>query len=352
MASPRPQRPQRAARSQSVRVRGETNGGVKALGRSHITEIQRSRIVAATFEVVAELGAGGVSVADVVTRSGVSRRTFYEVFADRGDCLGAAFEQALESVAARVVAAYEAKDGWRERIRAGVMALLSFLDEQPLTGRFLLVESQACGARVMESRNRAMRHLVRAVADGEAEMRVGAGPPPLVAEGAVGGALSILQTEISNPAHEPLINLTNALVGMIVLPYLGSAAALRELDREVQSSSVAKPSVRPPVDPFKHAGLRLTYRTVRVLVAIAELSEADGKAPSNRQIGARAGVSDQGQISKLLRRLARAALIENAALGPGQGAPNAWTLTETGRQMTDSITAHTGQHGLANDFHT
>ncbi len=39
------------------------------------------------MEVAGERGAGNATVAHVVARSGVSRRTFYEMFADREDCL-------------------------------------------------------------------------------------------------------------------------------------------------------------------------------------------------------------------------------------------------------------------------
>ncbi len=44
---------------------------------------------------VAERGAANVSVAHVVERAGVSRRTFYELFADREECFLAAFDDAV-----------------------------------------------------------------------------------------------------------------------------------------------------------------------------------------------------------------------------------------------------------------
>ena len=58
--------------------------------------------------------------------------------------------------------------------------------------------------------------------------------------------------------------------------------------------------------------MRLTYRTVRVLLAIAQHPGA-----SNRQIGEDAGVHDQGQISKLLTRLHKLGLVDNIA-GEGE----------------------------------
>jgi AcrR family transcriptional regulator len=308
-----------------------------ALGQNQISQIQRARILSAVLEVVAAHGAANVNVSQIVDRSGVSRRTFYETFSDREDCYLAAFEEALALAASRVLPAYDAHKRWSERIRAGLIALLCFLDDLPVIGRVLLVESQSFGARVLERRNELLAQLVAAVAAGREETKTGERLPPLIAEGAVGGVLSILQTLLASPTHdEPLLKLANPLMGMVVLPYLGTSASRRELDRPVEPPAHDGHAGMPLVDPFKPAGLRLTYRTVRVLMAVAEHAGA-----SNREIGDLAEIRDQGQISKLLNRLKRAGLIDSGGIGPGQGAPNAWTQTATGRQMTDSIRTHT-----------
>ena len=67
----------------------------RAGGRGGVAEIQRARMIAALVEVAGERGVGGVTVGRIVGRSGVSRRTFYELFADREDCFLAAFDQAV-----------------------------------------------------------------------------------------------------------------------------------------------------------------------------------------------------------------------------------------------------------------
>jgi len=123
---------------------------------------------------------------------------------------------------------------------------------------------------------------------------------------------------------------------MIVLPYLGAPAARRELKRAIPKPSSEAIERTQLGDPFKEAGMRLTYRTVRVLMAIAQHPQA-----SNRQIGESAGMTDQGQISKLLGRLERAGMVTNTGIGPGKGAPNAWTLTENGERIAQSIRANT-----------
>ena len=74
--------------------------------------------------------------------------------------------------------------------------------------------------------------------------------------------------------------------------------------------------------------MRLTYRTLRVLAAIADHPRA-----SNREIADGAEVADQGQISKLLSRLESLGLIHNHGAGQPSGAPNAWNLTPRGEEI-------------------
>lgn len=325
---PRPATEVRARRG-GERLAPDTDG-------MSIASLQRARIVAAAVEVTAEHGAANVSVAHLVGRSGISRRTFYEVFRDRDDCLLAAFEDTLVRVAARVAPAYEGEQKWSERIRAGLGALLVFFDEQPSAARLVLVESLAIGGETLASRERAVAGLVAAVDAGRQESKSGANAPPLTAEGVVGGVLSILARQVSGGRGEPLASLLNPLMGIVVTPYLGFAASARELQRPVPSGTAERAAGKPLADPFKTAGMRLTYRTVRVLMVIGENPGA-----SNRVIGDLAEMRDQGQVSKLLGRLARLDLIENfPPQGPAQGAPNAWRLTNTGRAMADSLRAH------------
>ena len=303
------------------------------------------------FDVACERGAASVSVADVVGRSGVSRRTFYESFNDREDCFLAAFEDALAFAGERVLPAYEAQGSWREKIRAALTALVVFIDEEPVIGRILIVESLSGGTRALRHRGEIVAAVTRAIDEGRGEPRA-ADAPPLSAEGIVGGVLTVIHSrlladpDMGETGHASLTKLIGPLMSMIVLPYLGVAAAKRELDRVAPPVAKGKRASSLPADPFKEAGMRLTYRTVRVLMAIAELGGRE-PGPSNRQIGERAGIADQGQISKLLSRLERIGLIANTGLGPGQGAPNAWTLTERGRRVTDSIRAHTSSEGVA-----
>ncbi len=83
-------------------------------------------------------------------------------------------------------------------------------------------------------------------------------------------------------------------------------------------------------------GFRITYRTVRVLEAIGELGGL-GPCPSNRQVAAAAGVTDEGQISRLLGRLEGLRLAERVGPRPARGEANAWRLTAWGEEVRAAV---------------
>jgi AcrR family transcriptional regulator len=294
----------------------------------------------AMSEVAAQEGAQNATVARVVARSGVSRRTFYDLFEDREDCFLAAFEDALGRVAERAVPAYAGGRPWQGRVRATLLAILAFLEEEPDLGRLLVVESLTAGPRAVQRRAELVEVLVNVIREGEentkgnANGKPGFGQPALSAEGVVGAVLSVIHARLQRGETDWLTSLINPLMGMIVLPYLGPAAARRESERPAPQP-LPRPQPRRG-DPLRDLDMRLTYRTMRVLTAIAAHPGA-----SNRQIADAAGVADQGQISKLLLRLHNLALIQNIGEGPTKGEPNAWTLTTTGQEVEHTIREQT-----------
>ncbi len=298
-------------------------------GRGDVVSLQRARIITAMVEVVAERGMARSTVAHVVARSGVSRRTFYELFSDREDCFLAAFDQAVEQATTRVAPAFEAAGGWLERMRAGLRALLEFLDDEPGLGRLAVVDALGAGPIALERRGRVVGVLIDAVDRGRREARATPGLKRFTAEGIVGAVLAVLHARLAEPESRPMVRLLAPLMGLVVLPYQGRTVA----EHETRRSSPRRKPTRPPVaDPLRDLEMRLTYRTVRVLVAIATVPGA-----SNREVSDAAGVADQGQISKLLVRLERLGLIENIGEGHARGEPNAWQLTPKGQDVERTI---------------
>jgi AcrR family transcriptional regulator len=320
--------------SSNQAVPGDLSPAGNGLGHQQVQAIQRARMIAAMAEVYAELGAPDVTVAHVVARSGVSRRTFYEVFEDLEDCFLAAFDDGVERASRYVLDTVDPNMKWVDRVRASLTALLSFLDDEPLMGRLLIVDSLSAGPTALERRSRILTRILTVIDQGRGEARAGQGAPPLTAEGMVGGALSILHARLLQDNKSGLVELTGPLMGMIVLPYLGAAASRRELERPPPKPRARRQTAHR--NPLHQLETRLTYRTVRVLMTIAS-----HPGSSNRKIADASGIADQGQMSKLLARLHQLDLIQNTGAGAARGEPNAWTLTDKGWQIHNAIAQQT-----------
>ncbi len=294
-----------------------------------MSAIQRERILSAAVEIAADVGYARMTVAQVTARARVSRKTFYEVFCGREDCFLAAIEEAVEEASRTLRAAYARETSWCAGIRSALAALLELMDAEPLRARLCVVEALAAGPRVLAYRARVLAELAEAVDRGRAAAPVAADPPELTAEGVVGAVLAVLHARLLARDRDPLRELLGPLMSLIVLPYLGPTAARMELQTAPRSVAARPvPFELGRRDPLAGLNIRLTYRTLTVLSAIDEHPGA-----SNREVASRAGIADQGQISKLLSRLARLGLISNSGEGQRRGGANAWVLTPRGEQV-------------------
>src|SRR5580700_1053989 len=310
-------------------------------GATQISEVQRARILSAAAEIVGEVGFAGMSVARVTACAGVSRRTFYDLFEDREDCFRAVFDEAVTRASTVAISAAEGQSSWREQVRAGLSALLQFAGDERVLGSLLIVHALGSGPNVLTCRARRLGPLIAFIDQGRSQTKAGKeGPPPLTAEGVVGAVLSVVHGRMLERPDEPLIDLLNPLMGMIVLPYLGPGAAAKEMARTVPRVRSAPRKLTK--DPLEGLQMRLTYRTLRVLAAIADQG-GRGSGPSNRAVADLAGVHDQGQISKLLARLEHLGLIANTGSAHAKGEANSWTLTDKGQEVERAIRIDSGR---------
>lgn len=308
---------------------------------AHVVEMQRRRLLLAIGELLAEGGVEAATVGRISRRAGVSRRTFYEVFDDREECFIAAFDREIEFISEHIAPEYTSERGWNARIRGGLTALLEYFDGHPSVARMCLIETLRAGPEILERRARVQVALT-AVVEGGGETKASGDTLPLTAEGVVGGVASVLQARISaclspkdgirSRGHTDLrlVELVNPLMAMIVQPYLGPAAARRELERPTPETGATVTNTSH--EPFRGLSIRFTYRTARVLATIG----ADTGA-NNRQIADSSGIGDEGQMSRLLRRLQQAGLIENRGEGRAKGEPNAWCLTDRGASINATL---------------
>lgn len=317
-------------RSTGSRLRSGPSG----LPRGQVSEIQRSRMLTAAAEAVEEVGYARLTVAQVIARARVSRKTFYDLFEDREDCFLAVFDQAVEQISALVGEAYAREPGWRDGMRAGVLATLQFMDDEPGLARICVVEALGAGPRVLKRRTEVLVELKEVVDEGRSSAgarvaRATEEAPEVTAEGVIGAVFAVLHSRLLAHSRESFTALLGPLMSMIVLPYLGARAASSELTRKPPPlPKRKKPPRRAVKDPLEGLDMRLTYRTVRVLTFIGEHAGAN-----NRAIAEGAGIADQGQISKLLTRLERLQLVHNIGEGQIMGSSNEWYLTDRGGQV-------------------
>jgi AcrR family transcriptional regulator len=303
-----------------------------------VRDVQRMWIVSAMAKIVFEQGLESVSVQQIVARAGVTRRTFYELFESREDCFRAVFEESVAIVGERVFVAYAAEGTWVEQVRAGLLALLAFFDCEPELARLCVLHATPASAATLARRGEVLGQLAMAIDEGRSGAPAGTHPPPLTAESVVGGVLAVIQARLLEPDPGRLTELLSPLMSVIVLPYLGQEAARRELARPVQATAPVRTTPEGLRDPLRDLDMRLTYRTLRVLAAIAV-------APgiSNRGVAQAAGVRDEGQISRLLTRLERLGLVRNTGIGRPKGRTNAWTVTPRGAEVSSAIALARGR---------
>jgi AcrR family transcriptional regulator/DNA-binding MarR family transcriptional regulator len=305
----------------------------RPLGEQGVAGSQRARLLDATFALVGERGYEGVSARSVSERAGVSSRVFYECFGDREGCFLVAFNDAVAWLGSEARAGWESEPGWVAGVRAALASLLRALDREPVLARLVFVEALAAGPRVLARRARVQEELAVVVDGGRASERAPVVLPPLVAEGVVGATFGVIHARLLELRPEPLIELLGALMAMVVLPYRGGEAAARELQRPVPRSPI-----RRDRDGLSRRALvsvaPVDYRlTVRARMALAAVAGRPGL--NNREVSEVIGLADQGQISRMMKRLQEQGLVENTQ-GRGRGQVRAWRLTADGEAVIDT----------------
>jgi AcrR family transcriptional regulator len=186
-----------SAVSDPARLRPRSNGhglrGRHGLSPAVVARIQRERLLKAMVAVVAEEGYHDSSVEKVVVRSGVSRRTFYELFANREDCFLAAYDEVAASALAVVEDACRRGSSPGDRVERPVRAFVEFWAGHPEEACTCIEEVLAAGhggrARHAETVARLARMLERPLR----ELRGARGLDPLAARAFVGGIYELIR---------------------------------------------------------------------------------------------------------------------------------------------------------------
>ncbi|GAA3252857.1 TetR/AcrR family transcriptional regulator [Dactylosporangium siamense] len=117
----------------------------------------REALTGGLAAAIADKGYAATTIADVVMHARVSKRTFYEHFADKETCLMALYEQGCGYLLGVVKSAATGGGTWKSMINDGVTAYLNALEGMPAVTRTLLVEIQAAGPKAYRLRQQMQR---------------------------------------------------------------------------------------------------------------------------------------------------------------------------------------------------
>jgi AcrR family transcriptional regulator len=181
------------------------------------------------LEAVGDAGYDRTSVRTVLDRTGLYRQAFYDDFASKQDCYLQAYDDALGRIETGMLAAASQHEVWRDQLRAGLGALLDFIDSDPLAARALIVEVHPAGEEAVAKHTAALARshafLDRARESPEATEAA----PAITSEAIASGVHVVLHSRLAAGDRGGFHLLLSELMYIAVLPYFGGAAARAEM---------------------------------------------------------------------------------------------------------------------------
>jgi AcrR family transcriptional regulator len=194
--------------------------GRHGLPRQFVLHNQRARLVEAATHVFGTSSFGDARVADVLEHAAISRKTFYEQFADKEACFLAAYDAAAARARDAVRAAAREHEHRHASVRAGIEALLRFLAEEQQLARLLVVEVAGAGPTAMRRRNEAVRSFAAMLARSEGD------DASVAAQVTAGGIWEVMHALVLDGRAGELPELADPLVE-IALAQLGDGDDVR-----------------------------------------------------------------------------------------------------------------------------
>jgi AcrR family transcriptional regulator len=200
--------------------------GRHGLSPSYVADNQRARILVGVAEVVADKGYAAMSVEDIVRRSGVSRRTFYDQFRDKRSAFFASFDAINEQVLAATTAAFASTDHWPEQVRRGLAKLLGTLADEPAFARMAFLEMAMAGPDGLRRLEASIAGFQTLLVPGETMAKE---PVPAEVPHMIGAAIAELVRR--HAVRDDMASVSRSLpaaVYLCLVPYIGPSRAWSE----------------------------------------------------------------------------------------------------------------------------
>jgi AcrR family transcriptional regulator len=202
--------------------------GPHALPQDVVIAHQRERLLDAATAAMAEQGYAELTVRDLIDRAGVSRRTFYQLFEGKDDCVFAAHERAFGRLSKEIVGACRTQAAWPDRVAAAVARALTFAVVFPEDAQLVVVACHTASepklARLGHTAHEKLADLLRT---GRQQAEVAHTPPELTEQAVIGAAMAVVGARLLNGDVAKLRALGPELTQIILTPYLGDEEALR-----------------------------------------------------------------------------------------------------------------------------
>jgi AcrR family transcriptional regulator len=173
-----------------------------------------ARLTDGLAAAIAEKGYAATTIADVVRHAHVSKRTFYEQFADKEACFLALYSETSDELLALISEAAAAPGAWQQRVDAAARAYFERLAAQPALLRAALVEIQAAGPRARRLRRDVQRRyadLLRELSELAAGEEAAIRPlSPRLATAVVGGLNELMLEAVEQGEEERVGELSGA----------------------------------------------------------------------------------------------------------------------------------------------
>ncbi len=202
---------------------GQLPRGRHGLTRGAVVEHQRQRLIRAVPAVVRATGFQALTVEQICTRAGVSRRTFYENFRDKEDCFLTSYRHHAQEVMSVASGAAAAGRDWQDRARFALAALLRFLAERPDVAHMAVIDVMAAGPTALAERDRAIGALASLL--GEEALSVPDPAPRLMLRTVAGAALQMVYAWVLAERTAELAQLLPTIMYMALVALHGPAGA-------------------------------------------------------------------------------------------------------------------------------
>jgi AcrR family transcriptional regulator len=205
--------------------------GRHGLPRAFVVSNQRERILDAVLQAASRGGYAAMRIEDVIAIAGVSRRTFYDHFANKEEAFLASYDLVLEQLLTGVATAFASGESWTSRVRRGLGAFLNLLAAEPVLAQVCVVEALAAGPRALERRTRAMRSFQDLLMPPPGDPLATTTAPPVAIETIVGGIYEVVYSRVTTHRTQELPTLLPSLLHSALLPFVGPEIAEAEYQR-------------------------------------------------------------------------------------------------------------------------